>query len=162
MRYVLGTLDHEIFYSPGPTALEGYSDAVYAGDIETRRSTSGVVCCFGGAAVSWISKKQRCVTLLTTESEYIAGSEAVKELIWLKRLFRELLPTVLPAPILNIDNASALKLAKNPEFHKRSKHIAVKYNFLREKVCEGEIQVKHIPGEMQRADMFTKPMVSSD
>ena len=75
----------------------------------------------------------------------------------MQRVYGEILPG-LQTPILFVDNLGAVKLCKNPEFHKRSKHIQVRYFFIREKVTDGEIKVEHIEGTNQVADMFTKPL----
>ena len=85
-RYLKGTSDHGILYDTNKkgSGLKSYSDADYAGDINSRRSRSGTVCMFSGRAITWMSRKQNCVVLSTTEAEYIAASEGVKEVIWLK------------------------------------------------------------------------------
>uniref|UniRef100_A0A5S6Q5K6 Reverse transcriptase Ty1/copia-type domain-containing protein n=1 Tax=Trichuris muris TaxID=70415 RepID=A0A5S6Q5K6_TRIMR len=110
-----------------------------------------------GTAISWFSQKQKGVALSTTEAEYVAASEAAKELIWLKNLYNEL-AVVQPKPTLFVDNMGAVKLSKNPEFHKRTKHIAVRFHFVREKWKEGEFDVQHIGGEHQKADILTKAL----
>lgn len=90
--------------------------------------------------ISWMSQKQKSVVLSTTEAEYVAASECAKEIIWLNRLLNDI-TAVNDTPTLFVDNASAIKLAKNPEFHKRSKHIDVRYHFIRgEKFQEGLIK----------------------
>lgn len=158
-KYLRGTLSTKLLYRTNykPGMLEAFSDADYAGDIQTRRSTSGIVCKYFGGAISWMSQKQRSVALSMTEAEFIAASEGTKEVIWLKRLLQEI--TVLnEVPTLMIDNASAIKLVKNPEFHKRSKHVEVRYYFVREKYHEGVINVEHVASIDQIADIMTKPL----
>lgn len=126
MKYIKGTADHGIFFDAKCNInLEAFSDADYAGDRETRRSTSGFVFMLGSGAITWCSQRQKCVALSTTESEYIAASEAVKELIWLERLLSDLITKQNLSPKLFMDNQSAIRLIKNPEFHKRTKHIDV-------------------------------------
>lgn len=133
MRYVKSTVNFGIYYEGAQTSnLVGFSDADYAGDCKTRRSTSGNVFVYNGGVVSWSSERQKSVALSTTESEFIAACNAVKELIWLKRL-RNALVGRDDVVELNIDNQSAIRLIKNPEFHKRTKHIDVCYHFIREK-----------------------------
>lgn len=84
LKYLKGTCSYGIFYSSdGTYQMNGYSDADYAGDIETRRSTSGYVFLYGSGTISWCSERQKSVSLSTTESEYIAASNAIKELVWL-------------------------------------------------------------------------------
>ncbi len=158
-RYLKGTSEMDILYryEHDSGRLIAYSDADYAGDTMTRRSTSGFICMFMDGPVSWSSQKQRSVALSTTESEHIAASEAAKEVIWLARLFGEI--TSLSAiPLLRVDNLSAVKLVQNPVYHKRSKHIDVRYHFVREKHENGELMVDHVCGEEQLADVLTKPL----
>ena len=140
-----------------PDILTAYSDADYAGDIMTRRSCSGMVCKFMGGAITWNSQRQKCVAMSTTEAELIAASEATKEIVWLSRLLCEI-TTVTEIPVLMVDNMSTLKLGKNPIFHKRSKHIDVRYFFIRDKVEDGSLTVDHIASDEQIADIFTKPL----
>jgi hypothetical protein len=88
----------------------------------------GVIAIFAEGAVSWTSQLQKTTALSTTEAEIIAASEGAKELVWLKRLLSELFfDFARRMPVLYIDNASAIKLTKNPEYHKRSKHIEVSH-----------------------------------
>lgn len=94
----------------------------------------------------------------TTESEYIAASDAVKELVWLNRLTMEL-GEEDNQPKFNMDNQAAIRLVKNPEFHKRTKHIDVRYHFIREKYEEGMFELIYVPTEEQAADIFTKALL---
>lgn len=159
LRYLKGTAELGIVYRNGldPGVLTAYSDADYAGDTKTRRSTSGFCCKYMGGPVSWSSRRQKSVALSTTEAEYIAASEAAKDVVWLTRLFNEI-STLTAVPVLLIDNMSAVKLVQNPVFHRKSKHIDVRYHFVREKHEEGRLMVSHICGEDQLADVLTKPL----
>jgi hypothetical protein len=156
LRYLRGTSEMGLLYSREGN-LEAFSDADYAGDKETRKSTSGVVCTYAGAAITWQSKKQQCVALSTTEAEYVSAALGAKELIWLKKMFGECKIDDINY-VLNVDNTSAMKLIKNPEFHQRSKHIDVKYHFLRDLYNKGEIDVKYVSSDEQLADIFTKAL----
>lgn len=138
-------------------SISGYSDADYAGDAETRRSTSGYVFLMGNGPVSWSSRRQQCVSLSTTEAEYIAASEAVKELTWLNVLVKDLLGCATKS-VLFMDNQSALRLVKNPEFHRRTKHIDVRFHFIREKFNEGGFDLQYVSTQNQIADICTKPL----
>lgn len=159
LKYLKGTVAFGILFKHGFKygILESYSDADYASEAVTRKSVSGVVVKYSGGAIFWMSKRQQCVSLSTTEAEYIAASEAAKELVWLKRLFEEIAP-LAEIPILLVDNASAVQLTKNPEYHQRTKHIDVRYHFVREKVLARELEVQHVPGEKNLADILTKPL----
>jgi hypothetical protein len=124
--------------------------------VNDRRSTSGYVFILAGAAVSWSSKKQTSVALSSTEAEYIAGTHAAKELIWLKELLARLdLATNSPTTLL-MDNQSAIAIAKNPAFHKRTKHIEVRYHFLKKMVKDKKIRLEYVPTTEQTADAMTK------
>lgn len=102
--------------------------------------------------------KQRSVALSTTESEYIAASEAAKELIWLKRLQNEMAPNNGLIPVLFMHNQAAIRLVKNPEFHKRTKHIDVRYHFIRDEFANGKFNLEYVQTNEQFADIFTKPL----
>lgn len=158
LKYLKGTITMGIRYKAAGMAgeLESYSDADYASDEATRRSVSGMIFKFSGGAIVWASKRQQSVALSTTEAEYVAASEAAKDSVWLSRLFNEISP-LKNVPLL-VDNASAIKLAKNPTFHKRSKHIDVRAHFVRERVQNGELKIEHIPSKEQVADILTKPI----
>lgn len=95
---------------------------------------------------------------LSTEAEFIAASDGAKELLWLKRLLGEIGENGSEVPTLYVDNASAVKLARNPEFRKRSKHIEVRYYFVCECYQDGQIGVEHIDGLKQLADVLTIPL----
>ncbi len=99
------------------------------------------------------------LALSTTEAEFVAASEGAKELVWLSRFLSEIRGDN-GIPVLFIDNASAIKLTKNHEFHKRSKHIEVRYYYVRELYQNGIIDVQHVRSENQLGDMFTKPLNS--
>lgn len=158
LRYVKGTYDLGILYHLNSRCtLECYSDADFGGCSTTGRSTSGVIIKYAGGAISWISKRQAITATSTTEAELVAVNEATKEIIWLKRLFRGM-TKLENVPVLQVDNQATVKLVHNPEFHHRTKHIRIKYFFVREKVMEGELRVEYIPTENQLADIMTKPL----
>jgi hypothetical protein len=158
-RYLAGTWDSGILYGRGGTStLVGYSDSDYAGDVETGRSMTGFVFCLGESPVTWFSKKQPTVALSSTEAEYRALSEAAREAVWLKALMRDLGVESKEPLMLHCDNESSIKLARNPVFHSKTKHITVHYHFAREQLESGEINVTYIPTAEQLADFFTKPL----
>jgi transposase InsO family protein len=160
IRYVAGTLDHGLFYPrcPGATHFVGYSDSDHAGDIDTSKSTSGILFFLGKCLVSWQSVKQQVVALSSCEAEYIAASTASTQALWLARLLGDLLGRDTGAVELRVDSKSALALAKNPVFHERSKHIRVRYHFIRGCLEEGSIKAGYINTMDQLADLLTKPL----
>jgi hypothetical protein len=160
IRYVAGTLDHDLYYSrcPGEAHLVGYSDTDHAGDIDTSKSTSEILFFFGKSLVSWQSVKQQVVVLSSCEAEYIAASIASTQTLWLVRLLGNLLDRDTGAVELKVDSKSALALAKNSIFHEWSKHIRVKYHFIRGCLEEGSFKVCYINTKDQLVDLLTKPL----
>ena len=139
------------------SGLEAYCDADYAGDIDTRRSTTGYVFTLNGGAISWSSRLQQTVAASTTEAEYMAAAAAIKEALWLRRLLSEL--GLDPGTILiKADNQSAIKLLKNPIVSMRSKHIDVIYHFARERVARKDVAFEYIRTDYMVADSLTKAL----
>jgi len=116
-----------------------------------------MVCLFAGGVIAWRSQRQTTVAISTTEAEIVAASEGAREMVWLKRLFEEMV-VLKETPALYVDNEAAIKLAKNPEFHRRTKHVRIRHFFVRELVLSNEIHIKKIDSSMQVADMLTKPL----
>jgi hypothetical protein len=138
--------------------LQGFVDSDFAGCEDSRRSTTGWVFTLAGGPISWSSQRQKTVATSTMDAEYIAGAEAAKEAVWLRNFINDLkIPGIhiVTVPIY-IDNNSALKLTRNPEFHSRSKHIDVKHHFIREKVDEGIVNTQRIGTTDNLADILTK------
>lgn len=159
--YLNGTLDKGLWYSEAfGTDLVGYVDSDHAGCEDTRRSTTGWVFMLGGSPVSWCSQRQKTVALSTCDAEYIAASEACKEALWLKGFINDLrIPEYIISTVpLYIDNDPALKLAKNPEFHSKTKHIDIRYHFIREKVESKDIIPIRVDTDNNLADILTKPL----
>ena len=137
MRYIAGTLNVGLIYSSKfktKNDAVGYVDSDYAGCIDTRRSLTGYVFTVKGGCVSWKANLQKVVALSSTEAEFMAATEAIKEAIWLKGLAREMGFDTSNITVY-CDNQSALHLMKNPMFHERSKHIDIKLHFIKEVVC---------------------------
>ena len=159
-RYLKKTMNYGIVYKNKEEDLKVYSDADYAGDKETRRSTTGIVATLTQGAISWTSQLQKTVSTSTTEAELVSASEGAKELIWLKRLLSEIIetPDQDKPPTLYIDNASTVKLSRNPGYHRKSKHIEVRHFYVRERFLNGDLKLEHIDGTNQLADLLTKPL----
>ena len=159
--YVKATKHLGLYFSRGRTKLQGWCDSDWGTCTDTARSTSGWIFTLGGSPISWSSKRQKTVALSTCEAEYMAATEATKEAIWLQGLLREMgvqdIGIDQPTSIL-IDNNSAMKLSRNPEFHARTKHIAMRHHFLREQVTTGNIKLHRVGTKDNVADMFTKPL----
>ncbi len=140
----------------GSTILTGYSDSDWAGDLETRRSTSGYIFLFGGAAISWSSKRQVTVALSSTEAEYIAVCSAVQEAVYLRTLLKDFGYEQKEPTIIHQDNQGSIAISKNAVVSRRTKHIDIKYHYVREMVETGEVTMDYIPTEKMLADCLTK------
>ena len=157
-RYLKGTSDVSLVYGDkDPRLITEYSDSDYAGDVDSRRSMTGYVFTLGGSVVSWKATLQSTVTLSTTEAKYMALTEAAKEAIWLRGLVSDLGLHHDQATVF-CDSLSAICLAKDQVHHERTKHIDVRYHFLRD---EKRIEVKKVGAADNPADMFTKPVPHS-
>eukprot|EP00253_Pinus_taeda_P019340 PITA_19340 len=154
-RYLRGTSDYCITYNRSSEFVCGYVDSNFAGDLDKKRSTSGYVFTLAGGAISWMSKLQNIVALSTTEAEYITSSHACKEAIWLKGLFGEF-GRLQDNIKLFCDSQSAIHLAKNPAYHSKSKHMPIKYHFVRQVITERGVSLEKVHKKENCADMFTK------
>ncbi|CAJ2654885.1 unnamed protein product [Trifolium pratense] len=137
---------------------EGYANSDYAGDLDDRKSTSGYVFMIGSKAVSWCSKKQPIVTLSTTEAEFIAAANCACQAIWLSRVLDHISNRKNDCITLYCDNSSTIKLSKNPVMHGRSKHIDVRFHFLRDLTKDGKIQLLHCSSFEQTTYIMTKAL----
>ncbi|KAL5819203.1 hypothetical protein ACOSQ4_023045 [Xanthoceras sorbifolium] len=159
LRYLRGTTNKTLCFKGGDTTLTGYVDADLAGNVDIRKSTTGYVYTLGGTAVSWVSQLQKIVALSTTEAEYVAVTEASKEMVWLQSFLEEL-GKKQEDNVLYCDSQSAIHLAKNPSFHSRTKHIQLRYHFIRSLLEDGILKLEKISGAQNPADMLTKTVMT--
>lgn len=136
--------------------VKAYSDADWAEDRHERKSTTGYVFCLGEGVISWRSRKQKTVSLSSTEAEYMAMSDACREAKWLLYLVNELGITSNKPINLCVDNEGAEALARNPSHHSRTNHIHTRYHFVRECVKDEAVTLHHVSTADMRADMLTK------
>jgi hypothetical protein len=159
LRYLKGTMELGILYKKGESRkLLAYSDSDYGGDIDDRKSTSSYVFMLGSGAIAWSSRKQPIVTLSTTEAEFIAAAHCVCEGIWLKRILDSIGLQQQSCLTVLCDNSSTIKLSKNPVMHGRSKHIDIRFHFLRDLSCEGLVELVYCASKEQLADVMTKAL----
>ena len=162
LKYLKGTKDLCLTLKPDKTksspALIGYSDADWAGDIETRQSQSAYVFKLHGCTVSWASLRQDCVSLSSTESEYVALNEAGKEAVWLTRAVSDYSDVYRKTVLIRGDNQGSMALATNPGFHRRSKHIPLRYHYIRKLKEDKIIDLEYVDTHNQTADILTKPV----
>eukprot|EP00253_Pinus_taeda_P031760 PITA_31760 len=159
LRYVLGTVDYGMDYRQGyGVRLASYTNSDWAGYASDMKSTLG--CCFrlGSAIVSWFSRKQKSVVLSSSKAEYMDASQASCEAIWLRKLLYGLFDQELRPMVIHYDNQSCIKLMDNPVFHDRSKHIDIRYHFIRDYVQKGVVKLEYISTDEQVADVLMKSL----
>ena len=165
LKYLAGTTNYGLRFGPNPNqdatglCVDIYSDASWGNDLETRKSTSGMLVLFNGNVVSWSSRKQKTVALSSTEAEYMALSEATCEALWIRTWIKEVFGMDVTIN-LYCDNQSAIALSSNDKFHQRTKHIDIRYHFIREKIASGEVNVVFVPTQLQFADILTKKLAT--
>ena len=160
LRYIKGTVDLGLCYGliqDAPLVI-GYVDADYAGDLVTRRSTTGYVFMVNGDCTSWRSKRQPTVAKSTTEAEYMASADSAKEAVWVKRLLGDISRPVDGSLPLKNDNFGNICLGDHPGNHDRTKHIDIHHHFIREKIEAGVLSMTHCPTAENTADILTKPL----
>jgi hypothetical protein len=156
-RYFCHTPDFGLWYSVSCSlALHGFSDVDFAGCRLDRKSTSGTCQFLGSSLVSWSSRKQSSVAQSTIEAEYVATS-CCSQLFWMTYTMSDFGEEYTHVP-LQCDSTSAISVAKNPVLHSKTKHIEVRYHFLRDNIEKGKIVLIHVPTHDQLADIFTKPL----
>ncbi len=156
LRYLKGTVTMGLTYDRN-IALSAYADASYASDVDTRRSVGAYVCMYNGAAVAWRSKLQPVVALSTTEAEYIALADGVQQVIYLQNLAL-FVGVDVQSTVVFEDNQPCLHLATNASATARSKHIDVKYHYVREWVLSGRVTLRYVPSAQMIADGLTKAL----
>ncbi|XP_071051062.1 uncharacterized protein [Onthophagus taurus] len=165
-RYLKNTIDLKLQIKSSPDQstdhLIAYVDADWGSNLIDRKSNSGYCVFLNGNLMTWSStkkikeKKQKCVSLSSTEAEYVALTELTTELEWYTRLLSEIGVNV--TPIIFEDNQSCIKLTKNDQLKKRTKHIDTKYHYIRDLVNKNKINIKYLPSEDMIADILTKPL----
>ncbi|OXA43043.1 Copia protein [Folsomia candida] len=164
LQYLKGTKSLGIMYTESEADRDvvcAYVDADYGSDTTSRKSTSGVLFTHNNSPIVWMSKRQTCISLSSCQAEYVALALAGKEAVWVTRLYLELdMISLENEPIcLKTDSQSAIKLAKNDEFHDKSKHIDIRHHFIRDLVETNQVVLEHLPDKVQPADILTKSVV---
>jgi hypothetical protein len=160
LRYLKGTSYMGLTYHQTDEIFGevGYSDADWASSSLDCKSVSGNVFLLGGAAVTWLSKKQPTIALSTMEAEYMAIAQASTQALWMRQFFDELnLPTAEPTNIVS-DNLAALTLTVESQYHVRSKHIDIRHHFVHDAVNNHLIKTDYVRSEENLADALTKAL----
>jgi hypothetical protein len=157
LRYVKGTLDYGILFPFGrKQGLEAYSDSDYAACPTTRKSTSGNLVLYNGAPISWLSSMQSVIALSSCEAEFVAACECTKEVVYLRQLLDFLGAPQGEGTPLWVDNNGAIHWSKDPVHHRKSKHVEVRFWYVRDQVEKGNINMMHVDSPENNADPFTK------
>jgi hypothetical protein len=156
-RYLKGTMNYGLWYLRHPNfQLSVYSDVDWDNCMDERKSTSGGAFFLGYSLVAWLRKKQGSISLSTTEAEYIVAATCYTQVLWMIQTLADL-EVKYNAPIpIHFDNTSAISVSKNHVFHSKTKHIPIKYHFLREQVTSTVVSLHYIPSKDQIVDIFTK------
>ena len=159
IRYLKGTIDLKLKVSDvqNELVLEAFSDANWGEDRTDRKSNSGYLCLLGGT-VSWCCRKQSCVSLSSTEAEYIALAETCQEVVWLRSLCSDFNIAESEPTVVNVDNQSCVRMIEMKRFSNRTKHVAVKYHFTSDLKEHGKVDFRYCPTDRNIADMLTKPL----
>ena len=160
LKYLSDTKDRSLVFERSHSGLKivGHCDSDWANSPTDRKSISGFCFQLHNTMISWKSKKQQNVALSTCEAEYVALAFAIQEALSLRQLYSDMSGRELDNVIIQGDNQGSISLAKNPVNRKRSKHIDIRYHFIRDHVEKGTIILNYVPTESNRADMFTKPV----
>lgn len=161
LRYLKGTINYKLKLgnlNEQNDELLGYADADWAQDITDRKSHSGYVFKLHGGTISWACRKQACVSLSSTEAEYVALAEASQEAVWLKNLLEDFGYIHDRAILMYEDNQSCLKLISKHKYSKRTKHMDVKLHYIRDLKEKSVLRYEYCDTEHMVADMFTKPL----
>ncbi|GJX58469.1 hypothetical protein Tco_0289859 [Tanacetum coccineum] len=158
-RYLWGTVNMGLWYMKDfGFELTGFSDADYAGCKDTFKSTSGGAQFFGEKLVSWFTKKQDCTALSTAEAEYVSLSACYAQVLWMRTQLMDYGFHFNKIPIY-YDSKSAIAISCNPVQHSRTKHITIRYHFIKEHVENGTIKLYFVKADYQLADLFTKALL---
>ena len=158
IKYVGGTCDYGLFYSKQfNLSLAGFSNSDWVGNVDDRKSTTGGCFYIGANLVAWMSKKKNSVFLSTAEAEYIATGSCCSQLLWMKKLLTDYGITQ-DTMVVYYDNSSAIDISKNTVQHSKTKHIEIRYHFIKDLVERKIVCLEYIPIECQNVDIFTKPL----
>ena len=159
-RYLKGTKNYVLCYQGRDLQLIGYMDADWGGDPDQCKSTFGYVFLLNDCAISWGSKKQSCIALSTMEVEHVACSSAIQEVVLLRSFLQDIgvVKTAFEPVTLYCDSMAALTYAKEHKYHGKTKHIQIRYHFVRDMITQNKVVLKHIPTNEMVAGPFIKPI----
>lgn len=161
IRYVKGTRDLKLRLNDKHNKEEkliAFADANWAEDRSDRKSTSGHYCSLNGGTISWFSRKQHVIALSSCEAEYVALAETCKEVTWIREVTKEFDIKTMEATTVYTDNQSCIAMVINKKHSNKTKHVDVKYHYVRDEAERGRITLRYVPSEHNVADLMTKPL----
>ena len=159
MRYLKGTDDFGLYYKKSENfELNAYTNVDWGGNIDEKKNTSGGVLFLGKKLVTWTSKKKICTSQSTAEAKYVATAIHCTNIVWIKHLLKGMKEEITEPMIVYCDNTSAINISNNPVMHAKTKHIAIKYHYVRELVEDKQVKMKYINSKEQIADIFKKSL----
>jgi hypothetical protein len=159
LRYVRGTIAYGLRYtSSGGVIFHGFTDSDWMGNTVDQKSTSGFCFSLGSTMISWSNRNWGFIAQSNAEAEYIAASASSKEAVWLKKLLSDLFSVELEPTVIHYDNQSCIKLFENPMFHDKSKHIEMRYQYVRDMVQKNILSIQYVPTTEQMTNILTKPL----
>ena len=159
MRYLKGTKDYGLYYKRSDRfELKVFNDFDRVGNIDYRKSTSGGAVFLGKRLVSWKRKKHNCIFQSIAEVEYVVVVVHCSNIMWIKKLFKGMQEVITDLVVSYSDNTSTINISKNQVMHIMKKHIAIKYQYLRELVQDKEVKLEYVNTKEYIADIFTKPL----
>jgi hypothetical protein len=161
-KYLKGTMNYGLWYPRNQNfQLTAYSDADSTNCVDERKTTSGGEFFLGDSLVAWLSKKKGSISLSTTKAEYIAATTCCTQILWMIQTLADLKVTYIDPIPIHCDNTNAISVSKNLVLHSKTKHIPIKYHFLREQVTNKIVQLNYIPSTEQIVDIYTKPLAAT-
>jgi hypothetical protein len=161
-KYLKGTMTYGLWYPRNQNfQFTAYSNADWANCVDERKNTSGGAFFLGDSLVAWLSKKKGFISLSTIEAKHIAAATCCTQILWMIQTLADLKVTYIDPIPIHCDNTSAISISKNPVLHSKTKHIPIKYHFLREQVTNRIVQLNYIPSTEHIADIFTKPLAAT-
>jgi hypothetical protein len=158
-KYFKGTMNYGLWYPRNQNfQLTTYSDADWANHVDERKSSNGGEFFLGDSLVAWISKKKGSISLSTREAEYIVVATCCTQILWMIQTLVDLKVTYTDPIPIHCDNTSSISVSKNLVLHSKTKHIPIKYHFLREQVTNIIVLLNYIPSKEQMLNVFTKPL----
>ena len=158
-KYIKLIEDFDLWYkNDDDFNLKVYTNVDWGENIDERKSIRGGSLLLGRRLVTWTSKKQSCTSQSIVEVEYVSTTINCTNIVWIKHLFKGMKEEITEPMILYCDNTSAINISKNIVMHAKTKHIAIKYHYVRELVEDKEVKMEYVNSKEQIANIFTKPL----